>query len=151
MPNNFEELEKIKVLVVDDHMLFAEGTVSLLAVNPRILVIGIAKNGIECIDIISKNVLDIVLLDINLPDVCGTDIIDKIKKSQPEIKILMLTGLNPKGFVTKSISRGASGFLLKECSAKEMIEAILRVNNGVTYFSKEIEAFLQPVKNSNNL
>lgn len=151
MPNHSEELEKVKILVVDDHTLFAEGTVSLLSVDPRILVVGIAKNGIECLEKISKNVPDVVLLDINLPDSNGTDLIDKIKKAQSETKILMLTGQNPKGFVAKSISKGAHGFLLKECSAREMIEAIFRVNNGDFYFSKGLEAFLQPTKNSNDL
>lgn len=151
MSNNSEELEKVKVLVVDDHTLFAEGTVSLLSIDPHISVVGIAKNGIECMDIIRNHVPDVVLLDINLPDICGTDLIDKIKKTQPKIKILMLTGQNPKGFVTKSISKGASGFLLKECSAKEMIEAIFRVNNEDVYFSKGLEVFIRHAKNSNNL
>ncbi len=151
MSFNSEELELVKVLVVDDHMLFAEGIVALLFFEPRILVVGIAKNGIECLSLISKTRSDVVLLDIQLPDTCGTDLIDKIKKVQPEIKILMLTGQNPKEFVAKSISKGANGLLLKDCSAKEMIEAILRVYNGGTYFSLDLEAFLHPGNNSDNV
>jgi len=149
---NSEELERVKVLVVDDHTLFSEGTVSLLRVEPRILAVGIAKNGIECMDLISKTVADVVLLDINLPDICGVDIIDKIKMVQPEVKILMLTGQDPKGYVTKSINKGANGFLLKSCSVEEMIEAILRVfNEGGVYFSKGLETFLHTRSNSNNV
>jgi len=140
---NSEELERVKVLVVDDHTLFSEGTVSLLRVEPRILVVGIAKNGIECMDLISKTVADVVLLDINLPDICGVDIIDKIKKVQPNVKILMLTGQDPKGYVTKSISKGANGFLLKSCSVEEMIEAILRVDDGGVYFSQNMAPYTQ--------
>lgn len=151
MTNNYEELERVKVLVVDDHMLFAEGTVALLTVDLRIVAVGIAKNGIECMNIVNENVPDVVLLDIQLPDINGTDLIDKIKKLQPKIKILMLTGQNPKGFVTKSISKGANGFILKECSAKEMIEAILRVHEGGVYFSPGLEAFFQPANNDDNL
>lgn len=146
-----EELDRVKVLVVDDHTLFAEGTVSLLSFEPRILVVGIAKNGIECMNLISKTGSDVVLLDISLPDTCGTDLIDKIKTVQPEVKILMMTGQNPKGYVTKSISKGANGFLLKDCSVKEMTQAIFRVHEGGVYFSQSLEAFLQPAKNSNNL
>lgn len=151
MTNNSDELQRVKVLVVDDHMLFAEGTVALLTVDLRIVAVGIAKNGLECMDIINKKVPDVVLLDIQLPDINGTDLIDKIKKLQPKIKILMLTGQNPKGFVTKSMSKGANGFILKECSAKEMIEAILRVHKGGVYFSQGLEAFLQPANNNDNL
>lgn len=78
-----EKFERVKVLIVDDHKLFAEGTVSLLRVESRILTVGIAKNGIECMGLISKTVPDVVLLDINLPDICGIDIIEKIKKFNP--------------------------------------------------------------------
>lgn len=151
MSVNSEALEKVKVLVVDDHTLFAEGTVSLLSFEPRILVVGIAKNGIECMSLMSETEPDVVLLDINLPDTCGTDLIDKIKKVQPEVKIIMLTGHNPKGYVTKSISKGANGFLLKDCTVKEMIQGILRVYDGGVYFSQGLEAFLQPVNKNNNL
>lgn len=151
MPYNSEEQKKVKVLVVDDHTLFAEGTVSLLCIEPRILVVGIAKNGIECMNLLSKTKPDVVLLDINLPDTCGTDLIDKIIKAQPEVKTIMLTGHNPKGYVTLSIRKGANGFLLKDCSVKEMIQGILRVYEGGVYFSKGLEAFLQTGNNSENI
>ncbi|EGW40599.1 response regulator transcription factor [Desulfosporosinus sp. OT] len=151
MSLNTEELVKVKVLVVDDHTLFAEGTVSLLSFEPNILVVGIAKNGIECMDLISKTTPDVVLLDIKLPDACGTDLIDKIKRVQPDAKIIMLTGHSPKGYVTKSISKGANGFLVKDCTVKEMIQGIVRVYDGGLYFSKGSEAFLQPVNNGDNL
>jgi DNA-binding NarL/FixJ family response regulator len=136
VPLNSEELERVKVIVVDDHTFFVEGTVTLLSFEPRIVVVGIAKNGVECMNLISEIRSDVVLLNIKLPDTNGTDLIDKIIKVQPEVKIIMLTGQNPKGYVTKSISKGAKGFLLKECSAKEMIEGILRVYDGGVYFSQ---------------
>lgn len=145
-----EESEKIKVLVVDDQTLFAEGTVSLLSVESRILTLGIAKSGSECMNIVDKIMLDVVLLDIELPDACGVDLIDMIKKVQPEVKIIMLTGHSPKGYVTRSISKNADGFLLKNCSVEEMIEGIISVYCGGVYFSKGLKAFL-PVINNNSL
>jgi len=147
---NSEELENVRILVVDDHTLFAAGTVSLLSVEPSILVIGIAQNGIECMTLINKSMTDVVLLDINLPDICGVDLINKIKNVQPNIKIIMLTGQDPKGYITMSINKGADGFLLKNCSADEMLHAILTVNHGGFYYSEGLEAFLQPVRKSNN-
>ena len=151
MAFNSEELGRVKVLVVDDQTLFAAGTVSLLSVEPRISVVGIAKSGIECMKLISNTVLDVVLLDISLPDTCGTELIDKIKRVQPEVKILMLTGQNPKGYDTKSKSKGANGFLLKDCSAKEMVEAISRAYNGDVYFSQGLGTLYQPVNHGDNL
>ncbi|MDQ7092163.1 response regulator transcription factor [Desulfosporosinus sp. PR] len=142
--NNTVELKKVKVLVVDDHTLFAEGTVSLLSSESRISVVGIAKNGIECMSLIRKSRPDVVLLDIKLPDVCGTDLIDTINEVIPRTKILMLTGYSPKGYVTQSMSKGANGFLLKDCAVKEMIEGILRVYDGGVFFSEGLEAFLHP-------
>ncbi|TGE34998.1 response regulator transcription factor [Desulfosporosinus fructosivorans] len=145
-----EKSERVKVLVVDDHTLFAEGTVSLLSFEPRILVVGIAKNGIECMDLVSKTDADVVLLDIKLPDTSGTDLIDKIIKIKPDVKIIMMTGHSPKGYVTKSISKGANGFLLKDCSVKEMIQGILKVYDGGVYLSQGLEDFL-PVNNCDNV
>ncbi|OLN24952.1 DNA-binding response regulator, LuxR family [Desulfosporosinus metallidurans] len=122
----------------------------MLSFEPRILVVGIAKNGIECMSLISKTKSDVVLLDIKLPDACGTDLINKIKEIQPGVKIIMLTGHSPKGYVTKSISKGANGFLLKDCSVKEMTQAIFRVYEGGVYFSHGLEAFLHPGNNCDN-
>lgn len=141
---------KVKVLVVDDHTLFAEGTVSLLSSEPRILAVGIAKNGIECMALIEKVVPDVVLLDINLPDICGTDLIDKIKRILPGVKVIMLTGQNPQGYINKSISKGANGFLLKECSVKEMTQAILTVFEGGNYCLQSLDTNFQSEKIDTN-
>jgi len=149
--NSGLEAEKVKVLIVDDHTLFAEGTVSLLSSEPRILAVGIAKNGIECMKLISKVLPDVILLDVNLPDVCGTNLIDKIKRILPAVKIVMLTGRNPQGYVNKSISKGADGFLLKECSVKEMTQAILKVYEGGNYFAQSLVDFFQSEKTGTNL
>lgn len=70
-------------------------------------------------------------------------LIDKIKEVKPAVKILMLTGQNPQGYVTKSISKGANGFILKECSVKEMIAAILQVSRNEFYFSQNMAPYLQ--------
>ena len=140
MSINSKTLEKIKVLVVDDHTLFSEGTVSLLHDESRILAVGIAKNGIECMNFINKTKVDVVMLDINLPDICGVNLIDKIKIVQPAMKILMLTGQDPKGYVTESVKKGANGFLLKNCSVAEMIDAILKVANGDVHYSQGLSS-----------
>ena len=98
MSINSEELERVKVLVVDDHTLFSEGTVSLLRVEPRILAVGIAKNGIECMNFINKTRADVVLLEINLPDICGLDLIKLSKKinEYPSLWLWLVTSIFSK-------------------------------------------------------
>lgn len=152
MSFNSDEVEqgRIKVLIVDDHTLFAKGTVSLLSLEPHILVVGIAKSGIECMKQISELTPDVVLLDIDLPDTCGTELIERIILVYPEVKILMLTGQSPKGYVTESINKGANGFLLKDCSIKEIIDGIVKVYEGGVYFSHSIENFLEAENRSQN-
>lgn len=129
-----KDLISIRVLIVDDHTLFAEGTASLLATDPRILVVGIAKTGAECLDLVNETSPDIVLLDVYLPDSIGTELIEKIKEIRAKTKIIMLTGQNPQGFINESIRRGATGFILKDCSVKDMVEGILKVYHGKIFF-----------------
>ncbi|SHI24180.1 response regulator [Desulfosporosinus lacus] len=141
-------LEKtIRVVVVDDHTLFAEGTVSLLSSEPYISVVGTAKNGRDCLRLVKVEDPDVVLLDINLPDFSGTDLIEKIKEIASNVKIIMLTGQSPEGYVNASLKKGASGFLLKDCSKREMTAAIFQVSNcsGQYYFSQNMAPYLRSV------
>jgi DNA-binding NarL/FixJ family response regulator len=136
------ENEKLKVLLVDDHILFAEGTVALLASEQKLEVMGIASDGNQCLSILNTETPDVILLDIGLPDRSGIDLIDEIRSKVPTVKVIMLTGLNPKGYITIAMRKGVNGFLLKECNKKEMIEAILDVAQGKEYFSKGLAHYL---------
>ncbi|HZK56425.1 MAG TPA: response regulator transcription factor [Desulfosporosinus sp.] len=127
----------IRLLVVDDHILFAEGTVSLLSSVPYISVVATAKNGRDCLEIVTEEHPDVILLDINLPDYCGTDLIEKIKAIDSKASIIMLTGQDPAGYVNASLKKGAQGFLLKDCSKAEMITAILQASKGELYISQD--------------
>ncbi|UWG96368.1 response regulator transcription factor [Dehalobacter sp. DCM] len=130
-----ERKEIINVLIVDDHTLFAEGTLALLSGDERIQVLGITKSGQECINFITQTPPDVILLDIFLPDTYGTDLVEKIKEVSPNTKILMLTGQNPHGFINRSIRVGAHGFMIKDCSARDMIDGIIDVHHGGLFFS----------------
>ena len=139
-------LEKtIRVVVVDDHTLFAEGTVSLLSSEPYFSVVGMAKNGSDCLKIVKTELPDVVLLDINLPDFSGTDLIEKIKVLASNVSIIMLTGQSPEGYVNASLNKGANGFLLKDCTKTEMTTAILQVFSGKYYFSQNMAPYLRSV------
>lgn len=134
---------KIKVLVVDDHTLFAEGTASLLSSEPDIAVAGIAASAEECLQLVRSILPHTVLLDINLPDSCGVNIIGKIKRETPDTGIIMLTGQSPEGYINASLNQGASGFLLKDCSKGEMVAAIRKAARGESYFSQSLSPYLK--------
>jgi len=133
----------IRVVVVDDHTLFAECTVSMLSSEPYITVVGMANSGSDCLTIVKKESPDVVLLDINLPDFCGTDLIEKIKELASNVRIIMLTGQSPEEYVYASLDKGAHGFLLKDCSKTEMTAAILQASSGKYYFSQNMAPYLR--------
>jgi len=138
--------KNITVVIVDDHILFAEGTASLLSSEPDIQVVGIASTTKQCLAQIKTLRPDIVLLDINLPDGCGVDIIPHIRASAPQTRIIMLTGQNPAGYINSSFKLGAVSFLIKDCDKEEMLVAIRKAVKGETYTPKNL-----PVDNAASL
>lgn len=145
MLSNNGDLEAIKILLVDDHNLFAEGTAALLMPEANFTVLGIAGNGNQCLQLLRETTPDVILLDISLPDCSGINLIDEIKLIHPTIKIIMLTGLNPTGYLPKLLSKGVQGLLLKESTKKEMVEAIQYVVQGKDYFSQALAPFMKSV------
>jgi DNA-binding NarL/FixJ family response regulator len=136
---------RAKVLVVDDHTLFSEGTIALLSSETELEVVGIAKNGNECLTLVNEKKPDVILLDISLPDILGIHLIDQIKRVHSEARVIMLTGHDPRGYITISLQKGAQGFLLKNCTKKEMVEAISYVSKEKVYFSLGMAPFLKNV------
>ncbi|MDT3701175.1 MAG: response regulator transcription factor [Thermincola sp.] len=132
--------KKIKVLVVDNYLVVMVGTVSLLSIEPRIFVVGTAKNGEECLQLAGEFKPDIILMGINLPDIYRFNLIEKLRETHPQIKVIVFTGQNPEEYVNSSLAKGVKGFLLKDCSANEMIEAVLSVYAGKNYYSQNLGA-----------
>lgn len=135
------ENSKIKVMVVDDHMLVVRGIVSLLSFELDIKVVGTALSAAECMNWLNEIQPDVILLDVILPDCSGVDIIAPIKKKSPDTRIVMLAGEVPKGYLESSLIQGASGFILKNCSPNEMYTAIRKAAKGERYFSESLAEF----------
>ncbi|CAA7600267.1 Two component system, signal transduction response regulator [Acididesulfobacillus acetoxydans] len=144
MRSDQEKPDKTKILLVDDHTLFAEGTADLLSAETALEVVGIAHDGRECLAFLKSETPDVIMLDIALPDCLGIGLIDRIKARQPSVKIIMLTGLNPGDYLREALRKGVHGFLTKECNKRELIEAIFSVKHGQDYFSKGVVPFLRP-------
>ncbi|MEI7597286.1 MAG: response regulator transcription factor [Bacteroidota bacterium] len=131
-------MNKIKLLIVDDHQIIIDGLKSLLSTEDFIEIVGEAKNGREAIDLASRIDIDVILMDVDMPIMNGRDATIQIVKNYPTIKIIILTMFNDKSLFSELIKAGASGYVLKNTDKEELIEAIISVSENKTFFSSEI-------------
>jgi DNA-binding NarL/FixJ family response regulator len=129
---------KIKVLVVDDHQLFREGIVNLLYSAENIEVVAQAEDGIDAIEKAKHYKPDVVLLDITMPRMNGIETTKKLKSLMPKIKIVSLSMHSEKQYVKGVLEAGADGYLLKNCTNRQLTEAIQSVYDGKKYLSEDI-------------
>ena len=131
-------MDKINLIIVDDHRLFRNGIKALLKELSYIGVVTEASNGKEFIDFITANPVDMALMDINMPVMNGIDATREAKHIQPNIKIIALSMLNDDDYYFKMIDAGAQGFILKDSGSDELVQAIETVLNGQNYFSQDL-------------
>lgn len=130
----------ISVIIADDHQMFIDGIKSLLEHQENIAISGEAKNGEEVIELLEKQQADIILMDINMPELNGVDATKIIHKKFPNVKVLMLTMHNTKEYIAQMVAAGASGYILKNTGKEELIMAIEALYRGENYYSKEVTA-----------
>ena len=118
---------RIRVLIADDHRLFAETLEALLATDERIDVVGHAHDGAEAVDRAKKLRPDVVLMDIDMPVMDGFEATRKIREQDMSACILMLTGSNSREDVDRARQAGAAGYVTKDRIAAELVDAILEV------------------------
>lgn len=135
----------IKVLIVDDHQIMIDGIKSLLKNDTRIEVLGEVLNGKDALEFIKKNQVDLVISDINMPEMSGVELTKLIKRDFPEIKVLVLTMHNDSSVIKEILAAKASGYILKNTGQKELIEAIYKIADSGTYFSSDVS---QTIMNS---
>jgi len=142
-------MSRIRLVVVDDHSLFRRGLVSLLDEMTDFLVVGEASNGQEALAIIESARPDIVLLDINMPVMDGIQTLGAIRKTNPDLKVLMLTISQNDDDLIGAIVTGANGYVLKNTEPETLHSTILQVSAGNAVLSPEITAkVLQAVRRS---
>jgi DNA-binding NarL/FixJ family response regulator len=129
---------KIKVLVVDDHKLFREGIVTLLFSAENIEVVAQAEDGLDAIEKAKHYKPDVVLLDITMPRMNGIEATKKLKTLMPGIKIVSLSMHSDKQYVKGVLEAGADGYLLKNCTYRQLTDAIQSVYEGKKYLSEDI-------------
>ena len=131
-------MDKIRIIIADDHQLFRNGLKILLNSFPDFEVTGEASNGEEFVNILKTTKAEIALMDINMPEMDGIEATRRGLKINPEINIIALSMYGEEEYYYKMIDAGARGFLLKDSNINEVREAILTVIRGGSYFSQEL-------------
>lgn len=134
----------IKVMLADDHALMREGIKHLLEFDGSIEVIEEASDGVSCLEKLENVKPDILLLDINMPDMNGIEVLERLKKNNNPIKVLMLTVHSEVEYLIKAVDIGANGYILKDSGSLELKQAINVIMDGESY----IQPSLLPVLNS---
>ena len=120
----------IKVLIADDQELIRESLKIVLDMNSDMEVIGLAEDGQKVLELIKKNLPDVILMDIRMPKLDGVLCTKAVKENFPDVKIIILTTFDDDEYVFYALKYGASGYLLKGCSVQELAAAIHTVMNG---------------------
>ncbi len=128
----------VRVMIADDHSMIREGLKQLLELEGDFQVIEEACDGVECLEKLSKIIPDILLLDINMPNMNGLEVLQKIKDKRMRVKVLVLTVHNEVEYLLKAVDIGINGYLLKDSESAELKKAILTVVNGEDYIQPSL-------------
>ena len=137
-------MEKIKVMIVDDHSLIREGLKQLLEFDGSIEIVAEATNGIECLEKLNIYEPDVLLLDINMPEKNGIEVLREMKVNNSPVKVLILTVHNELEYLMNAVDIGVDGYILKDSEFVELKRAINAVLEGENY----IQPSLIPALNS---
>lgn len=128
----------VRILIADDHRLMREGLCALIDRSPGMKVIAQAESGRQAVELSREFKPDIVIMDINMPDLNGMDAARLILKEQPDLKIIAVSIHSKRQFVIEMLKSGASGYLPKNCAFEELENAIRVVSNHQHYLSPQI-------------
>ena len=129
---------KIKVLIADDQVELTENIKSVLETDEEIEVVGIAQDGFEALLTLEKTAVDVVLMDIRMPNMNGVVATQRIKTMYPRTKVVVLTTFDDSDYILNAINHGASGYLLKEVGATAIIDAVKNAYAGDTILPAKI-------------
>lgn len=135
-------MEKIKVVLADDHLVVRSGIKNLLENEGDIAVIGEASNGEEALQAVDKLHPDLLIIDIRMPVMNGLEATHKLTENSPNSKVLILSMHDDEDYILQSVESGASGYLLKDTSKEEFLKAIKTIHQGGKYFSGDISQVL---------
>ncbi|MCV2487702.1 response regulator transcription factor [Flavobacterium sp. SH_e] len=132
-------MNKINLLIADDHIMFLQGIISLLEQESNITIVDKAINGIEALKIIKRGTVNFIILDISMPEMDGIELSKILRKQYPNIKILIVSTHSNVMIVSRLIRIGVNGYLLKNAEKEELLKAINSIANGENYFAEDLE------------
>ncbi len=135
-------MDRINVVLADDHVLVRDGIRALLEDQSGIVVIDEASNGKEALEVISKSKPHVLIVDIRMPGMNGIEVVGEITKQQIDVKTLVLSMHDSEEYVVKAIQAGADGYLLKGASKEEFLKALHSVASGGKYFTGDVSAII---------
>lgn len=128
----------ISVMLVDDHLLLREGVRAVIGTQPDITIAGEAEDGAQAIALYARLRPDVVLMDLQMPDMSGVEAIEAIRRGDPGARIIVLTTFSGDGRAIKALRAGAMGYLLKASLRKELLDAIRSVFNGGKHLDAQV-------------
>ncbi|WP_406826949.1 response regulator [Pedobacter sp. KACC 23697] len=141
-------MNKLRTVIVDDHPIVIEGLNTLLKNEDNLEVVGGFSNGTQLLSYLANNPVDLILLDVTLPDIGGMELCQIIKAQFSATTILILSNHTERSIIMQTIQNGASGYLLKNSSLEELRQCIAAAINGNICYSKEVvEIISRPTKN----
>jgi len=138
----------IRIVIVDDHAIVRAGLRQFLAEQSDLQVVGEASNGREALDLVRKGGIDVIVMDLSMPDQNGVDALAAIKARAPELPVLILSGYPEAHYATNLLRQGASGYLNKECDPQEIVTAVRTVSRGRKYITPTVAEMLADQLNS---
>lgn len=130
-------METVNILIADDHKMIRDGLKAMLEADKSLHVAAEAKTGLEAQELCRSNEIDLVIMDLNMPDPNGIEATRRIKEEFPDIKVLALTMMQEDEHIRRMLEAGASGYIFKNSGSEELMEAIRTVVSGDYYFSED--------------
>lgn len=131
-------MDKIKIIIVDDHPMVLEGMKSMMAQISFVELIGLAADAYQTMELLKIKLPDVLITDINLPEISGIELTAKIKKEFPAVKIIAMSTFKERSYISQMIQNGALGYLVKSASREEIEEAILSAYEGKLFLSVDV-------------
>ncbi|MEJ5993605.1 response regulator transcription factor [Pedobacter sp. Du54] len=133
-----EPKPKTNLFIVDDHQLVVDGLRSLLDNEEHYTIVGCSNRPKEVLDKLANLEVDVLLTDINMPEMTGVELTRNVKKKFPKIKVLALSMFGERQVIREMIDAGISGYILKNTGKQELLEALAKLSGGLNFFGEEI-------------
>lgn len=138
--------DTIRILLVDDHPIVRDGIKSHLSSFDNLAVVGEAANGLEAVQKAIELLPDVVIMDINLPDINGLEATKRLLQALPDTRVLILSMHDDRNYVIESLRVGARGYVLKDTSPADLVNAIRQVHRGGAFFDPSVSNVLFDMK-----